>query len=467
MGALPSSRPDPAGIPLRRIVDTAFRGPIALVWAVGLVLTLVEFQNVVPALVGMPPVELSFRMQWLPLFGVAAWIIARCFVLSTVMLRYVNLGMVATILWAVASFLWAHMPVFALTQSIWFVGCWLMAFAFVVTAWTPHRFENVMVVTITGILLLSLITSLVRPDIGIHSSAAYELNGAWRGITYQKNGLGQVASIGGILWTYRWVSQKTFSLIPLAGLALCLLMAVLARSSTAIMLSMISCLIVVVTVRPPIRVVGINTTPVIIVFLVMLPVLNQIAIGSSTGSGSLAGRIGGLFGKDATFSCRSLIWTEMFEEIKQHRWLGTGIGNFWGEPASGAMSDRLVEKLQWDVPSAHNGYLEVANELGLIGLGLFAVFFVIHGLQLARLARFDRPRFALHLALLVYIFLANITESGWFRPSSTTHVIAVYCSLEVSRLLLARRLAVARSEAPPSQPQSRALLLRPPGGLIR
>src|SRR3546814_8024133 len=59
----------------------------------------------------------------------------------------------------------------------------------------------------------------------------------------------------------------------------------------------------------------------------------------------------------------------MLYQIEQHFWTGVGYGSFW---AIGADSPNLHYNvdLVTAVGQAHNGYLDVAATIGMVGLGL-------------------------------------------------------------------------------------------------
>lgn len=408
-------------------MDRAFLIPAAVVLSIGVPATL------------LADIGVTYRQWWILLIGSSLWIIARRFLLVTALLPHINPGLLAISAWSVASCLWSLRPAFTLTQAMSMVGIVLVALAFAASAWDRQRFVRVLTIVFTAMLALSLVAGLISPGFAIHSEAAHELNGSWRGITVHKNMLGQAGAIGTILWAYWWINRQRGNLFPALGLALSLLMVVLARSSTALMLSILACGVMLLVLRPPIRIGRFNATPIIVAALIALPLLNFIVLESSTSGGPMAGRVGALFGKDATFSGRSFIWDAMMTEISYHRWTGVGLASFWTTPGSGV--ERVIAQVQWGAPNAHNGFIDLTNELGLIGLALFSAFLILHGRDIARLARIDRAQFALHLALLVYVFLANITESGWYRGGSTTHLVIVYCSLAVSRTLFDQQLA--------------------------
>jgi len=68
---------------------------------------------------------------------------------------------------------------------------------------------------------------------------------------------------------------------------------------------------------------------------------------------------------------------------------------------------------------AHNGYLEIVNDLGYLGLICLLVFLFWFMRQALQLMRVDRSQAALYLALLFQEMVINMSESDWFSRTNT------------------------------------------------
>src|SRR5262249_39412434 len=82
---------------------------------------------------------------------------------------------------------------------------------------------------------------------------------------------------------------------------------------------------------------------------------------------------------DATFTGRSNIWTIVPDHMQTSPLFGTGYGAYWAGPDPRSPSYAFITKMNGFYPgSSHNGYLEVANDLGWIGLICLLGYMVVY-----------------------------------------------------------------------------------------
>lgn len=386
----------------------------------------------------------TFALQWMPLIMLGLIGVAYRFRAAVLMVRELNPWTLLIPAWAMFSMLWAPEPFTVFKQSFGIAGVSVLALGFALYGWHPDRFVTVLRPLITAALVLSLLVGLLIPEIGVHQEQQFELQGSWRGITYQKNGLGQLAATGIILWFHAWASRTASVPVAGAGLLISLLMMLLSRSSTSLLLSIICCGVILLQLRPPLRLGSKGSIVVTAGWLMILaPVFIYLISFGSLGGEGVAETFASLFGKDASFSGRTYIWAEVIHNIGLHPWLGVGYNSFWHTP----LADETIRRLGWPCPSGHNGYLDLWNTLGLPGMVLLLMMLVRQFADLSLLSKIDRQRAALHFGLLLYSVLANLTESGWFLPMAYTHIVVIYSSVCVSRLLFDARLLQAAAAA--------------------
>jgi len=119
-------------------------------------------------------------------------------------------------------------------------------------------------------------------------------------------------------------------------------------------------------------------------------------------------RVVDLTGHEATLMGRGQLWRELLA-LHTNPIFGVGFESFW-------LGDRLIllhEGRPWQPNEAHNGYLEIYLDLGLVGLlmlvGLFIATF--HKIRTELLQNFEWGRF--RLAFLVAIVFYNWTEASF------------------------------------------------------
>jgi exopolysaccharide production protein ExoQ len=136
-----------------------------------------------------------------------------------------------------------------------------------------------------------------------------------------------------------------------------------------------------------------------------------------------------MVGKDPHLSKRVDLWGLSVDAIRQRPLLGYGFVAFWNPDSQPAA--RIREELDWDVPHAHNGYLEILLGLGLIGLGLYAVLFII--LTRRALMFFiegDERYRRWPLSLLAITFLYQFTEGTILNGNNVNFIL--FCCLAFS-----------------------------------
>ncbi len=122
----------------------------------------------------------------------------------------------------------------------------------------------------------------------------------------------------------------------------------------------------------------------------------------------------GPFAKPTAFTGRVQIWPHLVSYIQDHPLTGTGYGAFWN---IGDSSPIYAYSKNWvsTISSGHNGYLDLASQIGLPGL-IVAVLaaFVIPLYKLLTSQSLPRWRGALLVSMIVFCAGHNMTESGLF-----------------------------------------------------
>lgn len=118
---------------------------------------------------------------------------------------------------------------------------------------------------------------------------------------------------------------------------------------------------------------------------------------------------GGL-GRDETLTGRTGFWEELLQ-MSVNPLLGTGYEGFW-------MGDRIAQlwnKYWWRPNQAHNGYLEIYLNLGIVGLALLAALIMFMARSIFNgITSSNRYDFQiLRLAFLLIMLAINFTEANF------------------------------------------------------
>ena len=120
-----------------------------------------------------------------------------------------------------------------------------------------------------------------------------------------------------------------------------------------------------------------------------------------------------LSGKDSTFTARTQIWDLIRAHIQYSPLIGSGYGGYWAGPTPTSPSYIFLKVMYFYPSEAHNGYLDIINDLGYAGLLLLLGYLVGYIKQALRLLRANYTQSALYLALIFQQLLTNLSETHW------------------------------------------------------
>ncbi|MBE9116275.1 O-antigen ligase family protein [Lusitaniella coriacea LEGE 07157] len=143
--------------------------------------------------------------------------------------------------------------------------------------------------------------------------------------------------------------------------------------------------------------------------------------------------------KDLTLTGRTDFWPLIIDKINQRPILGYGIDGFW-QPWRGPDNparEILVAKTQFSPPHSHNGFMDLACDLGYLGLGVFLASFISNiAKAVIYLGQERMPEAGLPILILTYTLMTNMTETGLLGATSIWFwyvVLAVRLSVDLSR----------------------------------
>jgi exopolysaccharide production protein ExoQ len=255
-------------------------------------------------------------------------------------------------------------------------------------------------------ILLAVYIVLSLASVAAVPGATDPLWGTWRGLTFHKNTLGQVAFAGVVIFfsrAGRGLSRSKALSLLLAFLSLVLLAG--SRSMTSILaLALLAALAAFSAADDRFRTLGIGRS----FSLAALATGLGIALSIWWFAPDLFGWMPTLVGKDPSLTGRTEMWADLFKEFRKHPLAGCGFGGFW------VMENPDLLVFYQDYPflprQAHLGYLDILIETGVVGFLLFCLI-VIHYFRNA--ARHGKTR--IWTWFLVSGLVINLTETVLFR----------------------------------------------------
>jgi O-antigen ligase len=359
-----------------------------------------------------------------------------------------NLGAVACLTLAPLSAVWSIEPSATLLRSVTLLTIAFLCLAISLAGWNRQRLQQLVLPPLMLILIMSLLLGMMYPDRITELGQDLSQKGAWHGMTFTKNQFGMISSLAAIICVNRLMAGEGRIAWPVAGTLVSLTCLVLSRSNTSLFATLLGIGFMALVMRVPVIKQRFSTHVVVAIagtILLYELVIQNVIPGAYT----LLAPIRSLTGKDATFSARTTIWDIVKQHIEYAPILGSGYGAYWIGPLARSPSYVFTYVMYFYPTEAHNGYLDIVNDLGWLGMGCLVLFLIAYMRQALQLMRFDRSQAALYLALLFQQMVMNMSESEWFARDSafTIMLLAVAC---LSRALREARASAKLAAAPAS-----------------
>lgn len=296
---------------------------------------------------------------------------------------------------AVASSVWSLDPSVTLRRSIPFALAGLFGVYFA-ARFPPARQLAILRLTLVFLAVGTVVFAIFLPGIGLDHTPGHGTD--WQGVFTQKNACGRIM----VLATAVILFGEQLSLRRLASLALFVLVLLMSGSRGAWIIggALVLLWLLVRFARrsgPRWRLVLAVAWPAKALLGAVLVFVNY-------------PRLAPLFGRDLTLSGRTAIWAQVVRSMAQHPWLGYGYDAFWRGMQGPSL--QISSSVHFVVVHAHNGFLEIALELGAAGLLLLLLTALRTLRQLWPLwIRGPIHEIAFPLALLLLVILYDLDEN--------------------------------------------------------
>jgi O-antigen ligase len=377
--------------------------------------------------------SIGYQLQWGSVFAVSAFLCWRYRDRAFAILRFSNPFMWILFVYCMVSTLWSPYELVTLKKAVQVGGLVAFSIAIQVDRSSWRDTFKVMLFAFTSIEIASALVAILNPSMGIDADFGY----AWRGVVSGKNTLGAIGALSLLMWVALWDDQTLSPSVWRVGVFFSVLCVVMSTSSTSITMAAVGVLVYWILYKQHIgSPLWLQRLVVMLVLLVVAALhLFFILEGRLPEQSEIIGPFATLFGKSADLTGRADIWAPLYVEIEKHWVLGIGYGAFWLGPDS--PSQPILDTLPWIPLQAHNGYLDVLNELGALGMLLLVGLLFWHARALYKLSSIDRGAAAGFTAILVTILLSNYSESSLFRGVVFNFLLFVLTLTRVSAMVYA------------------------------
>jgi exopolysaccharide production protein ExoQ len=277
--------------------------------------------------------------------------------------------------------------------------------------------------TVLGsVIILSILTEIFLPGFLPHAAGA----SFWQGAFGQKNTFGKIVVLASAAFLSRPRQSKRDIRIIVTLITIMIALVVASQSASALV--ELVALVLISGTFGALR--WKRSKLAIAAFIVLI-----IAIPTAYLALNNLAAVTAVLGREATLTGRTVLWRLTLESIARQPYLGHGYGVFW--EFSSQEATRIRSLIGWDAPSAHDGYLGLLLDVGILGLLLFVVaYFVTARRAIHRFRMGLQDQMLWPLLLLVEVFLCQLTETSVVSPNSIYWILFVAIAFSLSQPLI-------------------------------
>lgn len=330
------------------------------------------------------------------------------------------------------SVVWANAPLTSLKRWIKEFGNILIVLVILTEVDPLQALRTVFVRCAYVLVPLSIIFIRYFPDLG----RRYGVHGGdmeATGVTCQKNSLGAMVVVCGLIFLWDWIERKKANSPPgrldrYISLVLALIGAwllYLSDSKTSIIGLAFGAIVIASTQMPLLRnkVASLGTYGFAVA-------IGFFALDSFFG---LKEWILSSLGRDMTFTGRTDVWRELLN-LRTDPMLGTGFMSLWDDMHYQALLPDFVAF------SAHNGYLEIYLAGGYAGIVALALMILATGIRINKALKTGTTYAVVRFAVFCVALTANFSESNFacMTPIGFLFLVAAIGSVDVTSPVLAK-----------------------------
>ncbi len=316
------------------------------------------------------------------------------------------------LLWSLLSISWSNYPVVSLKRWITLFGEAIICLAVMVNMrWSEValRYFRVILSIYLPLTILSVIF--------IPGAIQWEFP-AWRGLAITKNNLGQVALFSVIICLAiipynkgRAVNYWHYALLAFAFVSL-----IGAQSTTNMIVG--AFLVMIVASVFIAQKMNMGNMSGFFSFTMIAGFISIVAI-VTIWAPQITAAVLGLAGKDLTFTGRVDLWATVIRMTESKIFTGWGLGGFWIMDSMHLIP--VFEEFVWIPNQSHQGYIDILNQTGIVGLGLLVLMAFSYMSNVSKLEKKNVWKW-----LFFGVLVLNFQESVFFRPRHIGHFMFLF-----------------------------------------
>lgn len=249
---------------------------------------------------------------------------------------------------------------------------------------------------------LSIMVALAMPSIGFHAPSEYD--GALRGIYGHKNTTSGYMVLMLIGFLAMVVAKRQWRLIGWLGAICSVALILMTTSKTGLAVSVMSA--VVLLLYRNFKWKGESTIVVSSLGILIFTSVITFVIGNLEA-------IAESLGRDLTLTGRVPLWNAAIDELQQQLWFGFGRDAFWNPLSEHTWTvHREIGQRLPIFGHSHNGFLDLAIDIGLIGFSLFLFSLIRSYIRTLKLVYSSKtPENLWAFVFFNFLVMNNVTES--------------------------------------------------------
>ena len=354
---------------------------------------------------------------------------------------------------ALVSFFWSELPIITIKRSIALVGTTLFGIYFGINYSIKEQIK-LLGWAFALVILLNFIFVLVFPEYAI---MAGEHEGIWRGIYTHKNTLGSIMALSSIVFLLWAVDSHKYKFVLWVGFSFSITFLLFSTSKTALLscVTVLTLLCIYWTLHKYYKYILPTLMAIILIggslflqyssdFFLPIALSNRLSAPQevitndsqvvnqpplvdntpvikqppSVNNTSVTKQPPSVDAKSIkTMTGRTKLWPKVWEMIKKRPWLGYGYSGFWN--GWDGPSAEVWNASEWKAINAHNGLLDLWLDIGIFGVSIFMIGFIISFLKgITGILKLGKVDILLPLSYLVFFLLVNFPDSKLFKHNS-------------------------------------------------